>query len=78
MHINTGTVTLLPQWDLEYTKNYNTKHAQCILAVYREVIFFSSEEGLVKVFPTRGKKEVHGSKDYYSSTSQEGKAEDSS
>lgn len=56
MNINTGTVTLLPQWDLEYTKNYNTKHAQRILAVYREVFFFSSEEGLVKVFPTRGKK----------------------
>lgn len=46
VHVNTGTVTLLPRWDLEYTKNDNTKHTQRILAVYREVFFPHWRKGL--------------------------------
>lgn len=52
VHINAGTVTLLPRWDLEYTKNNNTKHTQRSL---QGSVFSSLEEGLVKVFP-QGKK----------------------
>lgn len=40
-------------------------------------IFFSLEEGLAKFFPTRAKKEVHGSEDHYSAEAEDKAARES-
>lgn len=73
--MNTGTVTLLPQWDHEYTQS-NTKHIQHILAVYREMFFSHERKGLFKsFFPQEGEEDLHGSEHHYASVKEEGKGE---